>query len=168
MLALLPRSTVYQDLTYVDFPLGAANVSTILRDWEQFLWSVAAYMTSTGNQTRITENQDDITQKRMSKGNPITRQYLCRCTSLSCASYTLRRTLYTGNIYLHVPNMTKCSDFSTNSHYYIESPHCWKCCQTCSMHLILPDEMSGNVWALCQTSVEVCRTCPAFSRGLLI
>ena len=30
-----------------------------------------------------------------------------------------------------------------------------------SMYWTLPDKMSGSAWALCQTSQELCRTCPA-------
>ena len=34
-------------------------------------------------------------------------------------------------------------------------------CRTFSVYWTLPDKMSGNVGALCRTSAEVCRTCPA-------
>ncbi len=34
-------------------------------------------------------------------------------------------------------------------------------CRTSHVYWTLLDKMSGKVWALCQTSAEVCRTCPA-------
>ncbi len=49
-------------------------------------------------------------------------------------------------------------------------PDIWSPCRTFlpagdrqifSLYWTLPDKMSGSVWALCRTSPELCRTCPA-------